>query len=63
MSCVSGEPIDYAQCPIGSFLQLLPFHSCAAAHPYASLFVVEGEVADLSPQSPITHEYARCRDW
>lgn len=37
-----GTPLDFTRYPIGSILLLLPWHSCAAAHPHAHASVVRG---------------------
>ena len=40
MTTRDGSELDFTKYPIGSFLRLLPWHSCAVAHQHASLFVV-----------------------
>lgn len=37
----NGLPIDFEKYPIGSFLKLLPWHSCAVAHQHEKLRVVD----------------------
>ena len=56
LTTVDGAPIDYARYPIGSFLELLPHHSCAAAHQHASLFVVDDD-------DRVVAEWQRARGW
>ena len=56
ITTVDGAPIDYAHYPIGSFLELLPHHSCAAAHQHASLFVVDDD-------DRVVAEWQRARGW
>ena len=52
-----GSELDFAKHPIGSFLRLLPWHSCAVAHQHASLFVV-GDDEDV-----VVEEWQRARGW
>ena len=52
-----GSPLEYSRYPIGSILQLLPYHSCAAVACHASMQVV-AEDGDT-----ITGAYKICRGW
>ena len=52
-----GSPLDYSRYPIGSILQLLPYHSCAAVACLARMQVV-AEDGDT-----ITDAYEICRGW
>lgn len=52
LSTENGTPLDFDKYPVGSLLQLLPYHSCAAAHNHKELYVVDGndEVVDVWPR-------------
>jgi len=63
VSTIDGSPVDFSQYPVGSFLQLIPFHSCAAAHQHHSLHVVDGGSETLSDESVVVNEWVRCRGW
>jgi D-serine deaminase-like pyridoxal phosphate-dependent protein len=39
----SGTPLVFEKYPIGSILLLLPWHSCAAAHPHPHAVVIRGD--------------------
>mmetsp|Transcript_58405 Transcript_58405/g.156124 ORF Transcript_58405/g.156124 Transcript_58405/m.156124 type:complete len:369 (+) Transcript_58405:29-1135(+) len=55
VSSSSGAPLDITRYPIGSMLQILPWHSCAASHQHAGMHVVRsGEVVG---------QWESCKGW
>ena len=57
VSSADGAPLDYARYPIGSLLELAPWHSCAATHQHRVVHVVadDGETVE--------GEWAICKGW
>ena len=47
VTSADGTPLEYERYPIGSFLQIAPFHSCASTHQHAQVHVIgaDGDVA------------------
>lgn len=50
-----GAPLDFSRYPIGSMLQLLPYHSCAATHQHRKINVVDN--------GRITAQWNICKGW
>ena len=56
---MDGAALDFSKHRIGSFLRLLPWHSCAVAHQHASLYAVE----DDGDEAVVVAEWQRARGW
>jgi len=55
VSSRSGSPLDFSKYPIGSMLQILPWHSCAASHQHAEMQVVRG--------GAVVGKWESCKGW
>ena len=57
VSTSDGAPLDYSRYPIGSLLELAPWHSCASTHQHARVHVVEEDGETISA------EWHICKGW
>ena len=61
VTSVDGSPLDFGRHPIGSLLQLKPWHSCAATHQHREVHVVDGPA--LTSESKIIDTWRICKGW
>ena len=43
VTSTDGSALEFEKYPIGSMLQIAPFHSCASTHQHAKVHVLDGE--------------------
>ena len=56
VTSVDGAPLEYRLYPIGSMLELAPFHSCASTHQHATVHVLDRE-------RRVEGEWNICKGW
>ena len=57
VSSSDGAPLDYTRYPIGSVLELAPWHSCASTHQHHSVHIVEDDGETVGA------EWRICKGW
>ena len=57
VSSTDGRALDFCRYPIGSLLELAPWHSCASTHQHRSVHIVEDDGVSVSD------EWEVCKGW
>ena len=58
VTSADGAPIDYARYPIGSFLEIAPYHSCASTHQHGHVHVLE-----TAASREVSEVWRICKGW
>ena len=56
VTSADGAPLDYSRYPIGSMLEIAPYHSCASTHQHAVVHV-------LGADGTIEGKWPICKGW